>query len=1214
MSNLKKVIALSLALVMCFALMSTGLAEVGTDYKNYTDVGDIIYVDAVSLLSALDIIKGMPGGAFDPKGDVTRGQLCKMIYVILNNGNDDGAALYKDANDVPLRDITGHWAEGYIKYCFKKGIVAGMGDGTFMPDDKVTGLQAFKMMLVALGYDALKEGYVGSGWKTNVAMDAQGSALTDKIETVDVLIPISREVSAQIIYNGMFATMVHYVDGMLTKRLGDDSFTPLTFAWDKLGLKILDGVLIANDQVSVGEKDTKGTYHGIADKGYSTIKYKAFSEVSGNVGSIGGAVSSAYVDAYIDIKVSSPYTLVGKAVNAYVKVKPGVRTVSYNWVSGIEKVYGNIVEIPNKNVVTIATNDDYSKDNLTANTRFYVNYADGSQVNSTDAPLFKTNFNADGTPLLAKRTAFDAYYVNDARVDEPAAAKGQTVLLISNDGNKNIEYVLGFDKRFGEITTLSNDRLTLTKNDSANYKQGFYSVKLEDIHNIANFKQGDRALMWKIYEDGTYLMEEPKSVTGTLTGSTGASNDVQAVVNGEKLKIARDHISYSDVIANQFVNKEITYYLDNNYIVGVDEKGIVKAPDKYLVVRGSAATKSAIDINPMTYTASVLTSDGSKKTWDINTIYDRNGVKYSETALKNVNVDGQSVKYPLPGVGDGKPSIDGQVFRYTMTSDGKLVLYVPDAAGMDLKAAYEKGSARLSLESQGTSFTKILDSKTVAFIKNEAGEWYAFTGYTNFPTMRTSADLTKANNDVKVPNGVSVIYGKFSTANDKLNAFAVQKSGWQGKSSGEKYGLIISSLATINTDNTWFYKELVMFNGTDVQTYQVKEDVRVDSDEFGEGALANAGNGRIVKYTFSGNLIDSLEFVDLSPVSPDADTSAFDAGYIYRSSGRTFTMADYLPSSGNPAGANSYALKDDAKIFFYDGTVEGSTLITEIPAQNVPAINFDDRLRYTYQAVVEKDDLSGLGKTLYIFKEEQKLDLTDSGSLLVLLPNSGVVEAQPITVGAAGTFNIALENDFLGSGATITWSDPQISGLTGVTLAAAPNPVVANGKTTYKFNLAANAPASRDGKVTFTATAKNSVGQVIFTKQFVTPVMLGSADQLAAQTDVGDALAADFPTATATVTQAAATITAGYSIPTTVFPVTNAANGVTYTYTIQDTGTIADNQITAAVTGGNTVTLGETAAGGIVADASGKTFTVRVTATKGSMTQTKDIVVTVKVS
>ncbi len=64
-----------------------------------------------------------------------------------------------DKTAADLTDIDTSWAEGYIKYCYSNGIITGDGLGHFFPTQGVTVVQAAKMLLVALGYDAEAQEY-----------------------------------------------------------------------------------------------------------------------------------------------------------------------------------------------------------------------------------------------------------------------------------------------------------------------------------------------------------------------------------------------------------------------------------------------------------------------------------------------------------------------------------------------------------------------------------------------------------------------------------------------------------------------------------------------------------------------------------------------------------------------------------------------------------------------------------------------------------------------------------------------------------------------------------------------------------------------------------------------------------------------------------------------------------------------------------------------
>ena len=151
---MKKFLSLALALVMSLSLLTVASAA---EYKDLTDKSEITYSEAVAVLNKLGIISGYEDGSFKPDTALNRAQAAKIICVMLL-GKDASDALSLKSN---FTDVSG-WAESYIAYCASQGIVAGVGDGKFDPNGKLTGYQFAKMLLVALGYDAELESMIGS--------------------------------------------------------------------------------------------------------------------------------------------------------------------------------------------------------------------------------------------------------------------------------------------------------------------------------------------------------------------------------------------------------------------------------------------------------------------------------------------------------------------------------------------------------------------------------------------------------------------------------------------------------------------------------------------------------------------------------------------------------------------------------------------------------------------------------------------------------------------------------------------------------------------------------------------------------------------------------------------------------------------------------------------------------------------------------------------
>lgn len=204
MKNLRKVLALVLvvASIMSFALVSNA-AQV-----DFADDATITKAEAVDLLSALGVINGIKqaDGTFDfmPEGNVKRGEMAKMIAYILNGGTDIGD-LYKAA--CTYADAKDHWAAGYIAYCDAQDIINGYTDGSYKPNADVTVLEAAKMILCALGYEAEVCGLTGEKWASNVITLALEKNIFSNIDQ-NATEKATRETAAQMLLNALNATEV----------------------------------------------------------------------------------------------------------------------------------------------------------------------------------------------------------------------------------------------------------------------------------------------------------------------------------------------------------------------------------------------------------------------------------------------------------------------------------------------------------------------------------------------------------------------------------------------------------------------------------------------------------------------------------------------------------------------------------------------------------------------------------------------------------------------------------------------------------------------------------------------------------------------------------------------------------------------------------------------------------------------------------------------
>jgi len=211
---MKKFLSLVLALVMTMSLVT-----ISAGAKDFTDDKAINYDEAVSVLSAIDVIDGYTDGSFKPATALNRGQAAKIICNLIL-GPTTAAEL--SADTAPFSDVpVDHTFAGYIAFCVKEGITSGYADGTYKPAAPLTSYAFMKMLLGALGYDAETEGYVGANWSINVAKRALAIGLDDGLKgDFNGVDTVTREEACLYAFNTLQADMVEY-DSKTIVTIGD---------------------------------------------------------------------------------------------------------------------------------------------------------------------------------------------------------------------------------------------------------------------------------------------------------------------------------------------------------------------------------------------------------------------------------------------------------------------------------------------------------------------------------------------------------------------------------------------------------------------------------------------------------------------------------------------------------------------------------------------------------------------------------------------------------------------------------------------------------------------------------------------------------------------------------------------------------------------------------------------------------------------------------
>ena len=456
-----------------------------------------------------------------------------------------------------------------------------------------------------------------------------------------------------------------------------------------------------------------------------------------------------------------------------------------------------------------------------------------------------------------------------------------TVLLVSNDGDSNVDVAVVIPSQVAKVTYVGSSSLTLGNSIG--------SIDFDDIQTYDGIKKNDVVLYTKD-ADNTYdgdTADKVDFVEGTVqaTKGTAAKEGYQIKVDGNWYRVGVT--GKNTVASNESVRSgdKVKLAVYEGYFYDVDKNAAASNED-ILFVKEAGKIQSGIASG---VEASVLFTDGTEKTIVVNKIVDPTNDDNEKDAGAAAVLKGNQTAYRAGT--DGKVyvgalytyEIDGSKYKLTPITDKNMANY--DAQGDGTWDGDDDQFAGKRVDDNAVIFVaKKLDDITGADAKVVTGKtlktWKDYGNYGQFIALKS--------------NGISsVMVGALVNTTDEYGS----KSG--------NYGIVVADPENVRINGT-NYVSLSVWNGSENVQMLIKDSTKGD-----------AVKGQAFSYETDGTEKDGDTEIPVIK-SYDATTGFHTAAMLGVSAdGKKFDVE--LTDTGVADASTTYKVTEDTTVLFLDG-------------------------------------------------------------------------------------------------------------------------------------------------------------------------------------------------------------------------------------------------------------------------------------------------------
>jgi len=619
---------LSAMIIISFLAGVSCLADTTSDASN--NVKETVYEEAISVLSALDIMRYNDDGKFAVNDSVTRADFAAVVAKIMNL-TDSMAAEEKYFSDVNENATNA----SSINVVVSIGLMQGDTDGNFYPDKFISGNQAVKTIVSALGYGVVAQSK--GGYPSGYLSVAVEKGLLKKLN-LEYGADIKRGELAQLVYKALD------VDILKIKGYGKD-----------VSLNSIAGVNLLSEYHKIFKgKDIvqANEFTGLSSTEVSAGKGKVI--INNNTYNVGSTNATKYLGYKTDFYYLQE-SLDSERVIRYIKPVKDSSVLVINS-DDIEKYLNKEYTYYDSDKIQTAKLSNIS--DTVFNNKAYLGSGDSVYVPQNGNVTLIDNDN-NGIYDVASIESYKTYIVDGADSSAESIRDKYAQARLDLDGNGKKSKILqdgdevNFDSvAVNDIIMVYADRETpaLDKNGQE-IKINNKTVTLIDDNNSTVY---------------TIIIIDKKKISGTISEIDNTENAV--FINGEKYKVSSDYLAAVKLGNSNAVEMKVgdqgDYYVDNNGYIISAPLAHLSAEDKYgflLEMKKGSGVDGNMEVK-------LLASDGNSDS-DSNFIYYYldNNVKVNG---KKINRDKILLNTDLYDAANN--TVKRQLVLYGLNSSGKI--------------------------------------------------------------------------------------------------------------------------------------------------------------------------------------------------------------------------------------------------------------------------------------------------------------------------------------------------------------------------------------------------------------------------------------------------------------------------------------------------------------------------------------------------------------